>query len=297
MTLAPLGAGLREAARQPRLALALWLANLVLAGAAAAPAFFTFGDVLSHAPEGDRLRQGFSFGIVAELLRADAARFGLLLFFAAAAAALALLANAFTSGGVLDVLTTDDRRTFLHRFGRGGGHFFARFLRVGIVAGLVLLGAAGLAAAAMKALSRLLEDSPWPPMDFVVGLLRIVLVFGIAVVALVALDLARILVVRDDDRRAVRLYWSGLRLVLGHPAATLGLWTGNALVVGLVLAAYLAFRSVVPAGTWAGIVLMVAAQQAFMLARAGLRVALFGGEKALLDRLAPKAAPAEPGAP
>jgi hypothetical protein len=149
----------------------------------------------------------------------------------------------------------------------------------------------------MKALSRLLEDSPWPPTDVVIGVVRIVLVFAVAVVVLVALDLARILVVRDDSRRAVRLYGSSLRLVLRHPAATLGLWTGNALLGSLALAVYLAFRSVVPAGTWAGIVLMVAAQQAFMLARAGLRVALFGGERALLDRLAPRAPPVEPDAP
>jgi hypothetical protein len=141
MTLAFLRAGLRDAARQPRLALALWLVNLVLAGAAAAPALLMFREVLSYAPEGDRLLQGFSFGIVVELLRADAAPYRLLLLFAAAAAALAVLANAFTTGGVLDVLTTDDRRRFLHRFGRGGGHFLARFLRVGLVAGLVLFGA------------------------------------------------------------------------------------------------------------------------------------------------------------
>jgi len=165
------------------------------------------------------------------------------------------------------------------------------------VAGLVLLVTAGLVAAGTRVLSRRLQDSPWPPTDVALGLVRIVIVLAIAVVALVALDLARIRVVRDDSRRAVRLYWSSLLLVLRHPLATLGLWSGNALVLGLVLAAYLAFRNAVPAGTWAGIGLMFVAQQVVILARAGLRVALFGGEVALLDRLAPKAPPVEPDAP
>ncbi len=297
MRLAPFRTGLREAAGQPRLAVTLWLVNLVLAAAAAAPAVRMLEDALDYAPEGDRLRQAFSFGIFMEMMRAEPARFGLALSFAICAAVLGLLANVFTSGGVLDVLTTGDRRRFLHRFGRGAGHFFGRFLRLGIVAGAVLLAAAGLVMAAIRALSRRLEDAAWPPTDVALGLVRIALAFGIAVVALVALDLARIRVVRDDSGRAVRLYWSSLGLVLRHPLATLGLWSGNALVLGLVLAAYLAFRNAVPAGTWTGIGLMLVAQQLVMLARAGLRVALFGGEIALVDRLVPKATPVEPEAP
>ncbi len=294
MTLSPLRTGIREAARQPRLALVLWLANLLLAGAAAAPAFLVLGDVLSRSPEGDRLLQGFSFGLVTEMVRADA-RFRLLPAFAAAAGAIALLANAFTTGGVLDVLTTDDRRSFLHRFGRGAGHFGGRFLGMGIVAGVGLLVGAALVGAGTKALSRSLADASWPPTDVAIFVLRIVLLLGMAVTALVALDLARIRVVREDSRRAVRLYGSSLRLVFRHPLATLGLWGGNTLILLFVLAAYLALRNVVPAGTWAGILFMLAAQQAVMLARAGLRIALFAGEIALLERLAPR--PPSPVAP
>jgi hypothetical protein len=152
---------------------------------------------------------------------------------------------------------------------------------------LVLLLTGGLAAATTRALSRLLEDSPWPPTAVAIGLLGTGLVFGIVVVALLALDVARIRVVREDSPRAVRLYWSSLVLVLRHPLAPLGLWGGNALLLGLLLAAYAAFRTVVPGDTWAGIGLMLVAQQVVMLVRAGLRVALFAGEIALVDRRAP----------
>ena len=43
-----------------------------------------------------------------------------------------------------------------------------------------------------------------------------------------------------------------------------------------LLAAYAAFRNSVPAASWPGIALMVAVQQAVMLARAGARLALWG---------------------
>ncbi len=287
MTLALLRTGIREAVLQPRLAVTLWLVNLVLAGAAALPAFVVLGSALGPSPEGDRLLEGFSMGLVAEMLRDDG-RLRALPVFAAAAGLLALLANAFTTGGALDVLTTDDSRRFLHRFGRGAGHFAGRFVRVGFVAGAVVLVAGGLALAATKALSKSLEDAPWPPTDVAIALLRVVLLAGIVVGALVALDLARIRVVREDSQSTLRLYWSSLRLVARHPMATLGLWGGNTLVLLLVAAAYLALRNVFPAATWAGIVFMVAAQQLVMLARAGLRIALFAGEMALLDRLSPR---------
>jgi hypothetical protein len=285
VSLQPLATGLEVAASQKRLAVALWLVNLVLATAAALPAFVVLLGALAHAPEGDRLLERFWVGLATDLVRSDA-RFRLLIPVAGVAGLAALLANAFTTGGVLDVLSTDDRRRFLHRFGRGAGHFAGRFVRMGIAAGVALLVPAAVVMAGTKALSRALVDSAWPPTDVAIALVRVVLVVLIAVVTLVALDLARIRVVREDSRRAVRLYWSSLALVFRHPLATLGLWAVNALLLGLVLAVYVTFRNIVPASTWAGILLMLVAQQAVMLARAGLRVALFAGEMALLDGLA-----------
>ena len=296
MSAKPLLTGLRVATREKRLAVALWLVNLGLAAAAALPAFLVLGDLLAHAPAGDRLLEGFSIGLVAEALHTDT-RFRLLVPAAAASGVAALIANAFTTGGVLDVLSTDDRRSFLHRFGRGAGHFAGRFFRMGIAAGITLLVPAALVMAGTKALRKALADSPWPPTDVVIALGRLVLLLAIAVTALVALDLARIRVVREDSRRAVRLYGSSLALVLRHPLATLGLWSGNALVLALVIAVYATFRNLVPATTWAGILLMLAAQQAVMLARAGLRVALFAGEMTLVERLLPASPAPEPPRP
>jgi hypothetical protein len=75
----------------------------------------------------------------------------------------------------------------------------------------------------------------------------------------------------------------------------LGTWGVNALLVVLALGLYVAFRHAVPAGTGPLVLLMVVAQQAFVLVRSGLRVALLGSEIALVERLRPlPSAPAPP---
>jgi hypothetical protein len=74
--------------------------------------------------------------------------------------------------------------------------------------------------------------------------------------------------------------------VLRHPRATLGLWAGTATLFAVVMGLYALVRTLGPAAAWAGIAVMLLAQQAVILARAGLRVALFAGEIALVERLA-----------
>jgi hypothetical protein len=124
-------------------------------------------------------------------------------------------------------------------------------------------------------------------MPFVLSLVRLALGLVVVVGVLVALDVARIRLVREDGRRVLRAFVSGLRLVLRHPLAAGGLWIGNALLLAAVAAAYLGLCQVVRADDWAGIALLAVAQQAVMLARAGLRVALFGSEIALVGRMWP----------
>lgn len=120
-----------------------------------------------------------------------------------------------------------------------------------------------------------------------------VLLAGLVVLlALLALDAARVLLVREDARRVLPLVRSGFAVVLGHPVKWLGTWGLNAALGGLALALYLAFRHAVPAGTGPLILLMALAQQAFVLSRVWLRVALLGSEIALVERLRPLPLPA-----
>ena len=287
--------GLGRSAREPRLAITVWLVNLALAAAAGVPSGLALASVIGDRPEADVLADRLSLGVVADLVEMRPGLLEWLGLTALGVAFLGLLAGAAVAGGVLEVLVSRDERAFGHRFGRGAGRFFGRFLRAGLVAVTVGGTAALLAALPFLGVRRALRDSGWElgrPLLAIVAALAALLVF---LLALLALDAARILVVRDDRRRVGHALLEGARLVLGHPATWLGVWAVNALGVGLALVAYLTVRGRVEATTgWLlGATLLL--QQAFVLARSALRVSLLASEVALVDRLrGPQAAAGHP---
>lgn len=286
--------GIRRALAQPRLAAFLWLANLVPAAIVALPVGAHLRNSLAQAPEADRLLDGFSVGLMAELAQQSGSFGAALSPVVLAAAALALLANALTAGGTLEALSSNDGRPLAHRFGRGAGRFFGRFLRAGLAAGLLALIVAGLLGAIVRVAGRRLEDSPWEPMGLTLAAVRLLLIGATLVVVLLALDFARIRLVKEDARGAVRLLLGSLFFVLRHPVRTLGLWAANALCVVALIAAYFAYTGAVPARTWPTILALVLVQQLVMLGRAGLRVGLYSGEIATWESLAPSPAVVAP---
>jgi len=265
--------GFERAARAPRLAAVLWSLHLLFAVAAALPlGLFLFG-ALGHAPEGDRLLDGMTLDLFAILGRA-AGGFGALLGAGLATALLlVLLGNALASGGVLEALTSADPRPFLHRFGRGAGRFFWRFLRMGLVALPSAAVAAALLGGPLFYWRRRLEESGPETTRILLGLAGLALaLLGIATVTM-ALDLARIRAVREDHRRPIRLFFRWL-------------WLVNTLAFSALLALYGLLASLVPVTTGAGIAALVVLQQLAMFGRALLRVALWAGELGVAGDLA-----------
>lgn len=272
--------------------LLLWLANLALATIVALPVWIALSTTLPLAPAADVLRDGFDIGIAGDIARDDPGLVRAVQAAFAAAALLALLVAPFLAAGTVESLSSDDERPFLHRFGRGAGHFGGRFLRAGLAAlPLAALGAA-LLGGPLFALRRRLEETASSETRWLLGLGGAAAAGLGVLVALLALDYARLDIARRDSRQPIRAVWRGLRFVLRHPLATLGLWAANALVLVLGVALYMALRSVLPAASWAAILIMVVAQQILALARAGLRVALWSGERTLLDEVVPFPAPA-----
>jgi hypothetical protein len=280
--------GLASAGRNPRLAVTLWLVNLALALAAGVPGFFALRSAIGLLPGADALREGLDLGVLMDLVEMRPGLLGGLALTAAGVAFLGLLAGAAATGGALEVLTSRDDRPFAHRFGRGAGRFFARFVRAGLLAGVLGALAAALLSGPLFALSgRLRRESGAEIATHLVALAAALVAGLVVLLALLALDAARVRIVREDSRRVLPLVRSGLAVVLGHPVKWLGTWGVNALLGALALGLYLAFRDAVPAGTAPLILLMAVAQQAFVLARSWVRVALLGSEIALVHRLRP----------
>lgn len=280
--------GLGALRRAPRLAVTLWLVNLTLALAAGVPGWLALRSAIGLLPGADALGDGFSLGVLLDLVEMRPGLLGGLFLSALGVASLGLVVGAAVTGGALEVLASRDDRPFGHRFGRGAGRFFSRFLRAGILASLAGgLTAALLAGPLLAVGGRLRRESGHEALSGLVWLAGLAVAALVVVLALLALDAARIRIVREDTRRVLPLLRSGFAVVIGHPGKWLGTWGVNALLVALALGLYVAFRNAVPAGTGPLILLMILAQQTFVLVRSGLRVALLGSEIALVERLRP----------
>lgn len=280
--------GLRRAAREPKLAAILWLAHLLLAAAAIAPVAVVLIEALELSPRGDLLLERFRIETVVDLLRQTPAIGATLRPALAAMLAIGLIGNALLAGGALEALLARDAQPVGHRFGRGAGRFAGRFLRVGAVAAAVGALAAMVAAAPFLVVRKAFEESTRAEAEPVRVLARLAAfaAAGLAfAMALMALDLARVRTVRDDRRDTVRLFLRALGTLVRRPLLMFGVWGWNALARGLVIAAGAALAALLPVASWGGIVALFVVQQAAFFLRAGLRVALWSGEIALVDSL------------
>ena len=279
---------LRRAVRNPRLVLLLWGAHLVIAAIAFYPALRHLNAALADTPAGDEFLRRFSLPLFGDLMRSGRAWFEGVGQLLTLVFVLTLLWNALAAGGALESLLSGDPSRMAHRFGRGAGRFFGRFLRMGLAALPSALLVAGILAGPIFGVRASLDDTA-EGAKFWLGLAGLlVALFAILLVQL-ALDLARIRVARDDVRKGVRVFRKTLREVLRRPWQVLGVWIPLALAFAAISALYLAFRGLLPPSGGVALLALVLAQQLVMLARAGMRVALWSGEIALADRKWPAA--------
>jgi hypothetical protein len=281
--------GIAAAARRPWLVVFLWLVNSLLAGVAVLPLAVTLVRDLPSAPEADRLRDGLVLGLAAEVFRDAPGTMTATQLASASALALAALIAPFFAAGLVETLLSNDPRSLAHRFGRGAGHFGGRFLRAGVAAGVLGAVGAGIFASPWLAARHRLDETSDGYARWLLGLAAMACAGLAFVVALRALDYARLEIARRDERRAVRQVWRALILILRHPFRMLGPWACNVLLLATAAAALLTLRLALPGSTWLPIVGIVMAQQLFSLTRAGLRVALWSSEARLLETVSPRA--------
>jgi len=274
--------GLRAAGRHPKLVLLIWAWYGLLALIPTLPAWAWWNAALGPSPEAASVLKRFSFGVFADLTRsAGVSGLGLLMSVTVAVAIVALVSSAFVFGAVLEVLgTDDDRRSFMHRFYRGGGHFFWRFFRLALVAGVCLVLVAGIVSAAIVGITSPLTDSEWEPAGYLVGLGNMVALVIVGALFLLALDYARIRVARDGSRSMLKAYVNSLGFVLRRLFTTYGIAIPIVALLAVLMAGYLAYETKAPAaGTWGAIATLFLIHQAVVLGRVFLRVSLVGAER------------------
>ncbi len=272
--------GLWTALKTPKLVLLLWLWTLLLGLAAAMPARAWFSAALDRSPEAAGLLTRFSFGTFADLSKYQAiGPLALLVAGITGIAIVALAGSAFVGGGLIEVIGSPaDSRTFMHRFFRGGGHFFWRFVRLAVTAAVLGGVAVAVAAAAAGAAVEPFTDSEWEPAGLFWGLVAAGLAGLIGLWFVLALDYARIRTARDGSRGMVRVYLGSLAFVARHVAGTYLIALTCLAVTGALLFAYVAHEAAWTMSSWAAIGILIATQQVIVLARAGVRVTQVAAE-------------------
>jgi hypothetical protein len=283
-----LGLGLRAASKRPALVFLLWAVNLGLGILATVPAWAWWRDGFASAPAADAMLNGFNFATYVDLSHYDrTAVSSLLMTNLAALMVVAGVMGALTFGGTLEILRAEDARTFLHRFCRGAGHFFGRFLRLAIYTAVAAVLVTGPVAALLVPALKPLEDSAWEPGWVVALAIRLVVIGVVLLFFLLVLDYARIRVAADDTRRAFRTWLASVGFVLRNAAGAYGITLAFAVLFAVLLAVYFGYCGISPANTRELILLLFIVQQAVMWLRTGLRVAHVAAEREFLERRRP----------
>lgn len=273
-------------------AVILWAWSVLLAGPASMPFLAWLRGQLAYTPEGDRLLERFRFDLFAELTRsAQGPAWAALMGSIVAMVIVATLGRAFITGGLVDALSADASGSTLSRFFGGAGRSFLRNLALLVVNGMAMALAILLTSVITGVMAMPLQGSPSPLIAFL-GLFGPLAVTGlIAVFFLIVYDYACI---RTARGAGVWRGWLGAMLFVARRAfGAFGLWLAAGVATAVAALVYLGFRTLVPAGTWPLIVLMIVVQQLFVLVRAGIRVALVAAELHYMP--VPAAAAVEPG--
>jgi hypothetical protein len=290
MLLPSLASGFSGAGRHLRLVLLLWLASLLLALPATLAFFMWWSSALQYATSADVLLTRMDLGVLIDMVEdGRASPWGMLAGVLLASSLLALVVNAFMAGGVLELLVAararrhshepGEARRFMHRFFRGGGHFFWRSLVLLVltlvVAGIVLAAVS----AGLRVALKPFDDSLSIAVSWA-ALLAPLLVTALVVLffCVFVLDYARIDLVRSDRRNAFRAWWRGLTLALRRFWTTLGIWIVIGILLVLVAVACTAVRRTLVENSIGLIAAGFLAQQLAFVAGAWLRVAGLGAE-------------------
>jgi MFS family permease len=262
----------------------------LLALVPAVPAWTWWNGVLGDSPEAASALKRFDLGVFLDVIAGKGINgFGLLVGAAAAAGIVAAVSGAFAFGGILEVFgSEEDRRPFMHRFFRGGGHFFWRFFRLAIMAGVCLLVATAAASALLTVVTTPIGESEWEPAGYLAGIVSIAVTIAVAALFLLALDYARIRVARDDSRSMLKAYASGIGFVLRRLFTVYGIAVAILVLEIALILCYVAYETNAPAaGTWAAIGVLFVIQQVVVLGRLYFRVAMIGAERVFYEKAQP----------
>jgi len=288
--------GLERARGRKRMLALYWVFHTLCALGAALPLMAPAVRQLGRSRLGDELMRQFDLAWLAEVYSvAGEAAAPAAVFAAVAAGVILLLGGVFLAGGAVPMLAREEAAYTPEEFWRGAGRNFWPFLRLALyslnayaaaflLSGLVRRGAEAVWGEGLEA-----RPLVWA------GHARLAILAVLSGLISTAMDFAKVRLALSGSRQSLRACLGSLRLVWRHPGVMFWLWACFAAAGAAAAWAYVELAARLEGGGAVGFVLLVLAQQAYVLARIGLRFAAWGAAAELDPILRPLPAP-EPAA-
>lgn len=283
--------GLGRAWRRKRMLAMYWFFHTLCALAAALPLMAAVVPQLGRSRLGDELMRQFDLAWLAEIYTAAGAAAPAALFAAAAAAAILLIGAAYLAAGAVPVLAQDEPSYSQEMFWRNAGKHFWPFLRLSLYS-MIPYGAAFAAAGLLRRGAQAVWGEGLEARPLVMtGYARLVLLIILFGLISAAMDFAKVRLALSGSRQSLRACFASLRLVWRNLGVVFWLWACFAAAGAALVWVYVELAARMEAGGTALFALLVLLQQAYVLARIGLRFAAWGAAAELDPILRPLPAP------
>lgn len=191
---------------------------------------------------------------------------------------------AFLLGGVLQWMVRPqgfEGGVISGTFFEGCGRYFFRFVRLAVLSGVLYYLIYRFARWLFHRLEWATRDVTSERTVLMWVLVAAALVVGLLVGVRVIFDYAKVMMATENRHGVLLTAWAALRFVAVHPVRTLGLYGGIALLWVVILGLYALLAPGPGQSTWLGVVAAFLVGQLMLIVRLGLRVSLLGGETAL----------------
>jgi hypothetical protein len=198
------GKGLQEALIRLQAVFVLWSVNLVFASAVYAVAVSVLAAPLARSLSADALMTGPAADVLLEVLAGSGPALNALLMMAAAMLVLYLFVSPFLYGGVLSELVRPrEAQGFAASFWAGGGRYYGRFFRLGVLSLLLWVPAVLLFVLAGRGLAAAGADPAREKVQLLLVLARIAIGLFLFYLVKMILDYARIRIAATEGRSAL----------------------------------------------------------------------------------------------
>jgi hypothetical protein len=281
--------GVRRANSALRLVLLLYAVNLLLAVPIALGFRATVAAAFGRSTGPESLIQEFDYTVVQDFMDHHGSEIAPLFRQLVGFAFVSMLLSTFLAGGTLSLLREQNGGFSAEAFFRDCGKYFARFFRLFLIFGILLILLTVILSAGLgAALSQMADNA-----DSEVGTFAAFLGAGLAFVLpamllMMAADYAKIITVTHDARSMAGAARDAFRFILSNFFPAVGLQLALLALALLLIAAYWGIEGLLGMTSPLSIAVVFLIQQIFMVSRMWTRVTFFSGEMMLYRERKPQ---------